>query len=849
MKGEPRANGAEPDNTAEAVLREFAPHPYHSLNEAGELCTVNDAWVEMLGYDRDAVEGEPFETFLTAGSADRFRSLFRECKDDGEGVGVEFELRHADGHTVVVSLDGRIEYDDGGEFVRAHCQCYDITERKEREWELERKQRRIRGLFDASPEGIIVHDETGNIIDANDRTIENLGYTREALQSMNVADIEVRVDREELQARWQEMDVDDYWAVEGRHRREDGSTFPVEVWITRVELDEEDHYIALSRDITERKERERELERHERLVENSTDVPTIIDADGEITYVSPTVQRVLGHDPDDLTGKAVYEFIHPGDHETATEALESVRAEPDEPHTVELRFRRADGSWDWIEARMRSLLHDDVLDGILVNTREVTDRKERERELDEQRQKYSTLVEQSQEGVVIVQDKEFKFVNQAMTELTGQERKSLLGQPFYEIMTPEYRELVQQRYEQRVRGESPPQEYDIEIVTDDGEQRHIELEVSQITYQGEPATMATFNDITDRKEREQALERYERLVENLPIGVYQNTAGPEGEFTLLNDAMVEMFDAESKAHLREHAVQDLYVDPDDREIFSDRLAEEGVVKNEELRLETLTGEEMWGAVTAIAREVDNERVFDGAIQDITDRKEYERQLEEQRDNLDVLNQVLRHDIRNDLQLVTAYADLVSDHADESGQGYVETIHEGAEHAVELTRTARDMADVMLRSTEDRQRVCLRDTLERELEEVRSTHTEAVVTVDGAVPAVDILANDMLDSVFRNLLKNAIQHNDKDVPEVVVTATDGPERVTVRVADNGPGIPDDQKEDIFGKGEKGLESEGTGLGLYLVETLVDAYGGDVYVEDNDPEGAVFVVELPRADAAG
>ncbi|RJX51996.1 hypothetical protein DP106_00065 [Halonotius pteroides] len=69
---------------------------------------------------------------------------------------------------------------------------------------------------------------------------------------------------------------------------------------------------------------------------------------------------------------------------------------------------------------------------------------------------------------------------------------------------------------------------------------------------------------------------------------------------------------------------------------------------------------------------------------------------------------------------------------------------------------------------------------------------------------------------------------------------------VQVADNGPGVPDDHKAEIFGKGETGLDSAGTGLGLYLVETLVSAYDGSVSVADNDPEGAVFAVTLPRAE---
>jgi PAS domain S-box-containing protein len=225
------------------------------------------------------------------------------------------------------------------------------------------------------------------------------------------------------------------------------------------------------------------------------------------------------------------------------------------------------------------------------------------------------------------------------------------------------------------------------------------------------------------------------------------------------------------------------------------------------------------------------------VRDITERQ--------QRDNLDVLNQVLRHDIRNDLQVVLAYAEMLAENCDDEEQDYIERILESATHAVDLTTTAREMAELLLMSGGDRQQMALRDTLDSELKKIESTRPEVALTVKEPIPETTVMANDMLDSVFRNLLENAVQHNDNPEPEVTVSGVACDDVVIVRVADNGPGVPDSHKDLIFGKGERGFDTTGTGIGLYLVRTLVEGYGGDVWVEDNDPDGAVFVVELPKA----
>ncbi|WP_280585578.1 HAMP domain-containing sensor histidine kinase [Halorubrum sp. Boch-26] len=234
---------------------------------------------------------------------------------------------------------------------------------------------------------------------------------------------------------------------------------------------------------------------------------------------------------------------------------------------------------------------------------------------------------------------------------------------------------------------------------------------------------------------------------------------------------------------------------------------------------------------------------DGTETDSDREANAEERLKRQRDDLRLLNQVMRHDIRNDLQLVEAYAELLDGHVDEEGEEYLSVIKESAHNAVGLTTSARDLAQVMLRDEADPTSVPLDRVLAQQVEEVRSAYPGAVVTVDGSFPERRVVGDDLLGSVFRNVLRNAIQHNDETPAEVDVSAVERDGIVEVRIADNGPGIPEDHREEVFGKGEKGLDSPGAGIGLYLVQSLVDLYGGDVRIEDNEPKGTVFVLTLP------
>lgn len=236
------------------------------------------------------------------------------------------------------------------------------------------------------------------------------------------------------------------------------------------------------------------------------------------------------------------------------------------------------------------------------------------------------------------------------------------------------------------------------------------------------------------------------------------------------------------------------------------------------------------------------------LQDITEIKHREQQLRETSEELEILNRVVRHDIQNDMNVVAGHAQILEESIDdETASAHVEPIRRNSEHAIELTETVRDLLKSVTGDADlDLEAIDIRWTVEEEVKKARQTHDEATFSLDTTDEQVFVYANSMLSSVFKNLFSNAVRHSDVDEPQVTVAMAVEDDHVRVTVADDGPGVPDDQKETVFGRGEKGLDSPGTGIGLYLVDTLVSRYGGEVWIEDNEPRGAAFVVELPTAD---
>ena len=235
--------------------------------------------------------------------------------------------------------------------------------------------------------------------------------------------------------------------------------------------------------------------------------------------------------------------------------------------------------------------------------------------------------------------------------------------------------------------------------------------------------------------------------------------------------------------------------------------------------------------------------------EITELRELANSLNEQRKQLELLNRVLRHDIRNDMSVILGWMETLDAHVDSEGEEVLDRVLTSGQHVVELTDIAKTIVEAIFEGEDiSLEPIELATLLETVIETRKETFDQATIRMDGHPPMVTVEANEMLSAIFRNLISNAVQHNDADEPMVSISSQVDDDSVRIRVADNGPGIPDAQRDQIFASDEKGLDSQGTGMGLYLVTNLVDMYDGSVWIEHNEPRGAVFVVELPTSNSS-
>ncbi|MFO8231840.1 MAG: PAS domain S-box protein [Longimonas sp.] len=388
--------------------------------DTGLRCTyLNDPAVQMLGIQREDLIGNRVE--------DVFPEAEGTVVQDKLAAAMETQKQHSFEHYHAVQerwFEGRIYPDESG----MSLYLVDITERKASEeefaqtnWrrtalientsaavydkEQEQKQRtraqlrkHLQSLYEKLPDAVIIHDADGNVLDVNSQTVNDLGYTREELLSMNVTRFEIDHDWDELNDLWSAMEVGDRHKVLTRHCRKDGSTFPAEVWVDKVEIGGEQQFIALSRDVTERNRQRQALEelteQYRALLENADDAIFLMDVDKtesgpefRFEQLNPYHEAATGLTTESIRGKTPREAVGP---DVGAELAANYRrcVEAEEPISYQETLDLPQGTRIW-ETKLAPVMIDNEVTRVIGISRDVTDRVEREATLSRQNERLS----------------------------------------------------------------------------------------------------------------------------------------------------------------------------------------------------------------------------------------------------------------------------------------------------------------------------------------------------------------------------------------------------------------------------------------------------------------------------
>jgi two-component system cell cycle sensor histidine kinase/response regulator CckA len=433
---------------SETRFRTFLDHAadtflLHDGDEQGTILDVNRQACESLGYSREELIGRTAFDFDP--SLDHsFVGQNRARLDAGEVLVFDTQHRRKDGTVFPVEIRVRPFWQ--GEHRFAVSLARDITERKQAEEALTL----FRSLIDHANDIIEVADpETGRFLDVNERACLAHGYTHEEYLALTVPQINVVMATRSWKETVEELRCSGSLIRESQHRRKDGSIFPVEINISYIRLDR-DYVLSVVRDITQRKQAEEALRESEQkyrfITEKMADAVWLMDMDFKPTFISPSVTRIFGYTLEELRTLPLDELLSPESLEfamkTMTTELSAERLAP-RPHersvTVELEFRRKDGSLSWSESTITLLTDSEGRPtGLMGVGRDITGRKKAEEALRESEERYRVLYEDNPSMYFTVDpDGIVLSVNQFGCEQLGYTASELVGESVLNVFHDE----------------------------------------------------------------------------------------------------------------------------------------------------------------------------------------------------------------------------------------------------------------------------------------------------------------------------------------------------------------------------------------------------------------------------
>ncbi len=494
----------------------------------------------------------------------------------------------------------------------------------------------------------------------------------------------------------------------------------------------------------------------------------------------------------------------------------------------------------------------------------------------ESESRFGALLDAAPDAIVILdQLGRVKLINTQAERDFGYSRQRLQGEEVVRLVPERLRQQYCSEFAAYLEAPSIRSlglDTEMHMLRNNGEEFPVEVRLSPLVTEQGTLIIGIIRDVSARKQAQEAQRqlqlRYQELVNNLPIGVYRYSPDDHGTFLEVNAAMVDIFEAESVVELLHHPIRDLYSDPSERQIFSQRLLEQGRTKFDELRLRTLKGREFHAAITAVMKHDSSGRVyFDGIVEDVSERKESERSIRQlnarlhaRSVELEAINRELEsfsysvsHDLRAPLRAMDGFSQsLINDYMDlldAKGKDRLMRIRAAAQRMAALIDDLLKLSRVS-RAEIAWQKVDLTSIANEVLEELKQADRGRNVRFS---VQPDLTASGdprLLRVVVANLLGNAWKFTvNCERAEIHMGGKAGSDGYIYYVKDNGAGFDMAYADKLFGAFQRlhdSREFPGSGIGLATVQRVIAKHAGRVWAQSAVGEGTTFYFTLGKGE---
>ncbi|AHG05000.1 histidine kinase [Halobacterium sp. DL1] len=492
-----------------------------------------------------------------------------------------------------------------------------------------------------------------------------------------------------------------------------------------------------------------------------------------------------------------------------------------------------------------------------LELQETVDQLETSNERLERHQQYTDDILDAIDDVFYVLDENGALLrwNKSLSEVSGYTDEEISAMTAADFFTDSDRDTALAAVRNGLESDSV--DVELELRTKDGDTIPFEFVGSTLENTSEDPILAGIGrDVTNRVEREQEVQRVRERMEY----ALNATDSVVWDWNVEDNQASFYPSAESLYGTTVETWEDFIgvIHPEDRQKAQEAIEnalETGEPKHEEIRI-VRDGDVRWIEAPGYPVQDDNgPTLMIGVARDITERKTYERKLEESNERLEQFAYAASHDLQEPLRMVSSYLQLIEDRSDEE---LTEETEEFLEFAVDGADRMRDMIDGLLAYSgvetqgEAFKPVDLNKVIgeARDDLEMRITESDADVTIE-ELPRV-VGDEHQLRQVFQNLLSNAIEYSGNEPPRVNISATQNSSMWEISVQDEGIGIEPEEHDRIFEVFQR-LQSRdnygGSGIGLALCERIIERHGGEIRVESEPGEGATFSFTLPAEDEHG